>query len=221
MRAFRHGSAAPAGKQYESYEALEFWGDKILGYVLSQALRRHMSHTESSYRFSQAFGMLGSGDTLGEIGEELKLFSFIEFGPEFKGKMTSELRHRALADVYEAVVTAIHDDQGFSSAEQFVHRTLVPRIRAVLAMPDLDNAKNRLCRKLRCPRQCKISYRLLARKPAHEPESYVCGVFHRDALLAQASGRTQTLAELKAAEAAILVLANTSPLHLVHGGARR
>lgn len=207
-RAFRHSSAVHADRREDAYEDFEFYGDKILGYILSRALRAHMSAKErSERRLTQAFGRLSSREALGELGEEMGLFEFLELGSSAKDSLNPERRHALVADVYEALVAAIHEDQGFEAAAAFLERTLLPKIPLVLAEPNLEDSKNRLWRVLQRGSSQVPKYKLLERRHPQVSKRYVCAVYHHDQLLGKGEGRTEKLAELEAATNALKALA--------------
>ncbi|MFA6006724.1 MAG: ribonuclease III domain-containing protein [Candidatus Paceibacterota bacterium] len=205
--ALRHKSVSPLGKKNKPqppYERLEFFGDAVIDYVVSKRLFRR-SPPLSQGRMTQAFTSLASRMALGELAEEIDLFPHIEFCPGFGDNMSIELRHNVVGDVYEALVGAIHEDQGFETAENFVERTAMAKLDELLAGKNLLDHKNQLSRFLQGRHHKRVypEYQLIGRK---SDGVYVSQVSHDGKNLGQGEGKTQTASELNAAKEALEIL---------------
>lgn len=107
-------------------ERLEFLGDSILNFVITQALyQRFPKETEGQLSRLRAF--LVRGDCLAEIAAELDLGDFLFLGP---GELKSGGFRRAsiLADALEAVIAAVFLDGGLSASEQLVLTLFASRL---------------------------------------------------------------------------------------------
>jgi len=102
------------------YESLEFLGDSILSFVVSEyLLASHPSLTEGELTKTRAF--LVSARQLHRLAAGLELGKYLRLG---KGEEKTGVRHRRaiLADLFESVVAAVYLDGGMAATRSFVLR---------------------------------------------------------------------------------------------------
>lgn len=116
-RALTHRSLS--GPDTPSYERLEFLGDRVLGFVIADALLERFPD-EPEGHLSRRLNALVRRETLAEVARALDLGPDIRFGPseEALGAENPAL----LADVCEALIAAIYRDAGVEAARAFVAR---------------------------------------------------------------------------------------------------
>ena len=112
-------------------EQLEFLGDSVLGFLISEdLLERHPEAAEG--RLSKLKAHLVSADWLHQAAQRLRLGDYLELGrgEEMSGGRTKKT---LLVDALEALIAAIYLDGGINPARAFVQRTVVaPGITAAL-----------------------------------------------------------------------------------------
>lgn len=120
-RALTHSSA-----QRDSYERLEFLGDRVLGLVIASWLYERFP-SEPEGKLSRRFNTLVARESCAEIGRELGLPAVIRLGKQAQrdGASWSE---NVVGDVVEALIGAIFLDGGLDSADAFVRRLWAPLI---------------------------------------------------------------------------------------------
>jgi ribonuclease-3 len=99
-------------------EQLEFLGDSILGFVMSDCLvRRYASSPEG--RLSKLKAHLVSAARLYEVAQDLKLGEFLLLG---RGEEMSGGREKKalLSDAVEALIAALYLDAGLDTARTFI-----------------------------------------------------------------------------------------------------
>jgi ribonuclease III len=104
-------------------EQLEFLGDAILGFVVSECLvRRFSSYPEG--RLSKLKAHLVSAARLHEVAQELGLGEFLILG---RGEEMSGGREKKalLSDAVEALIAALYVDAGLDVARQFIEGRVV------------------------------------------------------------------------------------------------
>jgi len=121
-RALTHRSSAyektTASAAVTDNEQLEFLGDAVLGFIVSDALvSRHPDYPEG--RLSKMKAHLVSSSHLHEVAMELKLgdYLFLGRGEELSG---GREKKALLSNALEALIAAIYLDGGFETAKQFV-----------------------------------------------------------------------------------------------------
>jgi ribonuclease-3 len=112
-RALRHSSAAKTPT--ESYERLEFLGDRVLGLVIADMLLEAFPDSDEG-GLAKRFSALVCERTLKSIADELDLAPLISAErPNF-----AKERPSVAADVLEALVAAIYLEGGYQRARQTI-----------------------------------------------------------------------------------------------------
>jgi ribonuclease-3 len=121
--AFTHSSVSR-----ESYERLEFLGDRVLGMVIAAALYRRYP-TEPEGDLSRRYNGLVDRDTCAENGREIGVPALIKLGKQARedGANRSE---NVVGDVVEALIGALFIDGGIEAAERFILKLWGPSIRS-------------------------------------------------------------------------------------------
>ena len=114
-RALTHSSATQ-----DSYERLEFLGDRVIGLVIARWLYERFPD-EPEGKLSRRYNELVARPTCGEIGRELGLPALIRLGKQARGD-GANWSDNVVGDVVESLVGALLIDGGLDAAEQFVRR---------------------------------------------------------------------------------------------------
>lgn len=120
-RALTHSSAiAPAKRIEQSYQRLEFLGDRVLGLVVADLLyRRFPKATEGD--LSRSLNALVRQETCAMIAREIDLGSEINLG-ESEARSGGAEKDAILGDVMEALLGAIYVDGGLGPAFEIIER---------------------------------------------------------------------------------------------------
>jgi ribonuclease III len=128
LRALTHSSrvhetqAAPSDPSGDN-EQMEFLGDAVLGFLVSESLvRRFPSYPEG--RLSKSKAHLVSAAHLYEVARKLELgqYLFLGRGEEMSGGRD---KRTLLVDCLEALIAAIYLDRGIDAAREFVNRWIM------------------------------------------------------------------------------------------------
>jgi ribonuclease III len=142
IRALTHKSLSferkPADETFVDNEQLEFLGDSILGFVVSESLiRRYPDYAEG--RLSKLKAHLVSAAHLYRVAQALELGQFLQLG---RGEEMSGGREKKalLANAVEAVIAAIYLDGGLELVREFI----VSRLFGAFGLPErgLDDEVN-------------------------------------------------------------------------------
>lgn len=170
VRALTHTSAVHVAT--DSYQRLEFLGDRVLGVTVAGMVYRAFPQAEEG-ELARRLNALVKRETCAEVARDLDLGAAVRLG---SGEAQSGGRAKVaiLADVMEAVIAAIHLDAGFDTARDFVERLWTGRMRT--ARGPLRDAKTTLQEWLQGRGLAAPSYRLVERTgPDHDP-SFVIAV---------------------------------------------
>lgn len=194
-RALTHGSAATDA--LETYERLEFLGDRVLGLCVADLLLQAFPG-ESEGRLARRLNALVRREALAEVAVAVGLEPHIRLGKAERAVGTAR-RPSVLADVCEAVIAALYLDGGLGAAMAFIRRFWEERLtRTDAAVQDAKSALQEwtMARNLGLPQ-----YEVVERRgPDHAPdftiEAAVSGVAS-----ARADGTSHRDAEQRAAQA--------------------
>ncbi|MFN7996050.1 MAG: ribonuclease III [Bryobacteraceae bacterium] len=128
-RALTHSShvheqlAGGAADQLRDNEQLEFLGDSVLGFLISEDLLKREPQAPEG-RLSKLKAHLVSAAWLHESAQNLELGQYLTLG---RGEEMSGGRAKKtlLVDAFEALIAAIYLDGGMEAARQFVSRFVV------------------------------------------------------------------------------------------------
>jgi ribonuclease III len=122
-----HSSAiAPTKRTAQSYQRLEFLGDRVLGLVVADLLQARLPAANEG-DLSRALNALVRKETCAEVARDLGVGSFLRLG-DAEARTGGAEKSAILADVAEALIGAIYVDAGFEAAAGFVAREFGSRI---------------------------------------------------------------------------------------------
>jgi ribonuclease-3 len=149
--AYEHPSEGPPAGDNEQ---LEFLGDAILGFVVSDYLVRHNPGFPEG-RLSKLKAQLVSAARLHEVAQDLGLGEFLYLG---RGEEMSGGRSKKalLSDAVEALIAALHLDAGLETARVFIEGRVAggmetPENGAEAAVSDHKSALQEMAQALKLP----------------------------------------------------------------------
>lgn len=192
-RALTHASAGNTRRN--SYERLEFLGDRVLGLVMAEELLRRFPG-EAEGEISRRHAKLVSRQSLVKVATDIDLGNFMQLS---SGEENSGLRRNAavLADVLEAVLGALYKAAGLAAAEAFILAAWETLIQADAAPP--RDAKTSLQEWAQGRGKALPKYRLLSRKGSDHAPIFVIAVMVEGVAEVSAEGGSKRVAEQAAA----------------------
>jgi ribonuclease-3 len=120
-RALTHSSAiSPARRLSQSYQRLEFLGDRVLGLVVADMLYRKMPKANEG-DLSRSLNALVRKETCAAVARELSIGPEMNLG-DSEARTGGADKDAILGDVMEAVIGAVFIDGGLSPAYELVER---------------------------------------------------------------------------------------------------
>ena len=195
--ALTHVSAVGVAKRAQTYERLEFLGDRVLGLSISELLFETFPKAEEG-EMSRRFAELVRKETCADVARAWGVGPHLYLGPS---EMRSGGRSKIaiLGDACEALIAAVFLDSDYQTARTVVWRAFADRI-VTLSPPVLD--PKTILQEWAQGRGYPVPmYREIARTgPDHKPE-FVIGVELPGFELCEASGASKRIAEQAAAAA--------------------
>jgi len=136
-QALTHRSAS--GKHNER---MEFLGDSVLGFVITDALYHQMPRATEGYLSRLRASLVNEG-TLAEIAIEISLGDYLYLGA---GELKSGgfRRKSILSDTLEAVIASVYLEQGMGEAKDFILMLFDERLQNLPSEDELKDPKSRL-----------------------------------------------------------------------------
>lgn len=124
--ALTHVSATPA--RNDSYQRLEFLGDRVLGLVVAEMLYESFPAADEG-ELSRRLADLVRRESCAEVAREWGLESHVRLG-DSERQAGGTTKDAILADVCESVIGAVFLDGGYAAAKTVVSQAFAPRMRA-------------------------------------------------------------------------------------------
>lgn len=199
-----HANENP-GRGAGDNERLEFLGDAVLDFVLSDLLlKKFVDLSEGD--LSKIRAGLVSETGLAEVARELELGPCLLIG---KGEEKSGGREKnsILSDTLEALLAAVYLDSSKAGRSGEIHRVIgeifLPRLPAAEQNLHFSDFKTELQESVQKRYKETVSYRIVTEEgPDHEKRFEVAVIF-REKEIGRGEGRTKKSAEQEAAKTAI------------------
>ncbi len=191
-RALTHGSYAG-----ESYQRLEFLGDRVLGMTVARWL--YVAYPdEPEGQMSRRFNSLVTGPVCAEVARTIGVGPHLRLGKQARddGGAHSE---NILGDVTEALIGALYLDHGMDAAETFVRTHWRARVEGHAKAP--SHPKSALQEWAAAHNRRAPTYTLVERSGPHHAPHFTVAVDVGAAGTAQATGTSKQEAETAAAAA--------------------
>lgn len=194
--ALTHKSYSNEKRTEKNYQRLEFLGDAILDFLVSEYLLEHFeTHTEGEMSILRSNSVKGT--KLAEFALDLELDKYIRFGNHSKDFKSNG---KIYADVFEALVAAIYLDQGIKEVKTFLEKNVFWFLRSTRGK-EVKNPKTILQEFLQLESRGAIKY-----KTNKEENKFIAEVFHEGNKFGTGKGTTKKEAEVEAATNALELL---------------
>ena len=196
-RALTHSSVGP-----ESYERLEFLGDRVLGLTIARALYERYPN-EAEGQLSKRYNALVARETCAEIGYQLGIPAMLRLGKQARDDRANQSEN-VVGDAVESLLGAVFLEGGLEAAERVILRIWEPRLSGQGRAP--QHPKSAL-QELAAARNWKgPHYELVSRTGAHHAPLFTVRVSIPGVGEARAEGSSKQEAETAAAEALLTQL---------------
>lgn len=190
-RALTHSSVGG-----DSYERLEFLGDRVLGLVVARWLYDRFDEPEG--QLSRRYNALVARETCAEIGRNIGVPEFIHLGKQARGD-SAHHSDNVVGDVVEALIGALLLDGGFEVAEAFIRDAWAPLLDGQSGAP--IHPKSALQELAAARRLASPVYETVTRSGAHHAPRFTVRVAIKNGGEATAEGSSKQEAETAAATA--------------------
>lgn len=203
--AFTHRSALnESSEKIESNERLEFLGDSILSFIISDLLFRFRPE-DSEGEMTNLRSFIVKTQSLAKAARKLDLGKLLSMskGEELSGGRDNP---QLMANTYEALVGAIFIDQGIEATKQFIAESLLPLFEKEFKNGPPKDAKSDLQEILQEKYKKSPQYKLLKTIGPDHARTFEVGVFLENECLGKGSGLSKQVAEEASAKQALETL---------------
>jgi len=197
-RAFTHSSLGR-----DSYERLEFLGDRVLGLVMAEALYTRYP-TEAEGVLSRRYNALVARETCAEVGRAIGLPPLIKLGRQARDDQANR-SDNVVGDVVESVIGALMIDGGLDVTKAFILSAWAPYLDGQGRAP--EHPKSALQELAAAKGRKTPHYELIGRSGAHHAPRFTVKVSVNGLGEAEAEGLSKQEAETAAAAALLEKLA--------------
>lgn len=200
--ALTHTSYAYENK-VKSNERLEYLGDSILEFVISEYLFLEYNNL-SEGEMTKVRANVVCEDSLYEIAKRHNFSDFLLLGKSEKHSQNS--KRAIMADSVEAVIAAIFLDSDVEYAKKFIIDNLKDFVEIASKNVGMKDYKTVLQEKLQVHGEVKIKYVVLKEEGPDHDKTFIVEVSCDDKFLATGKGKNKKHAEMEAAKNALQIL---------------
>ena len=190
-------------KNVESNEKLEFLGDAILEFVVSNYLYKNYKKLREG-EMTKVRATVVCEKSLHQVALKYKINDVIYLGKSEK-QSNGNQKPAILADSVEALIAAIYIDSGIKEAEKFIIENLKEQIDEASKNVGQKDYKTVLQEELQKNGSVKIEYNIIKEEGPDHNKKFVAEVKCNGKYLAKGSGGTKKQAEMEAAKQALSI----------------
>lgn len=201
-QAFIHRSYLNETKEkLSSNERLEFLGDSILSFVVSNYLYNTYPNFNEGL-LTNIRSLVVNTKSLAQIAKDYRLGENLMLS---KGEEESNGRQNEslLANSTEAVLGALFLDQGIDAVREFILSIMSPKIEQIVALKAFKDPKSLLQEYVQSQKQNSPQYKVLTEEGPPHAKIFTIGVFVQDEMLGSGVGKSKQTAEENAAKVAL------------------
>ncbi len=200
--AFTHRSYLNESKEpIESNERLEFLGDSILSFVVSEHLYANYPDFNEGI-LTNLRSLLVNTKSLALAAKNLDFGSLLRLSKgeeESKGRENDSL----LANSFEAFIGALYLDQGIEPVKLFIANTLFPLIQDYVEKKAFKDPKSLLQEYVQARKQNSPVYKVIHEEGPPHAKTFTIGAFVQDNKIGEGVGKSKQEAEEQAAKQAL------------------
>jgi ribonuclease-3 len=182
-------------------ERLEFLGDAVLELVVTDYLfSTYADHAEgdlTAYRSALVNAVVAA-----EVAQDLNMNEYLLLS-KGESKDTGRARQTILANAYESFIGALYLDQGYAVCNEFIKKTLIPKLTDIINKKSWRDAKSHIQEEAQERLGVTPRYEVIGQLGPDHDKFFTVGVFFGDKKIAEGKGRSKQEAQQSAAQAAL------------------
>lgn len=210
-QAFTHRSYLNEVKEkISSNERLEFLGDSILSFVVSEHLYRTYGEFDEGI-LTNLRSLVVNTKSLGQIARELNMGEMLLLS---KGEEDSQGRENEslLANTFEAYIGSLFLDQGIEKVKEFLQDVLIPNIHVYVENRAFKDPKSLLQEHVQSQKQQSPVYKVINEEGPPHAKIFTIGAYVTNEKVGEGTGKSKQIAEENAAKQALEMINTTLKL---------
>ncbi len=187
---------------WQHNERLEFFGDAILEFVISEYLYEEMGDTYREGDLTKLRSRIVSEEGLQNLAEKIEIAPMLRLG-KGEEKVGARERPSTLADAVEAFIAAIYLDRGMAFTKKFILRNFRSHLTGVLEGESLLDYKSILQEKLQNKGKRRLSYKVDSVTGPDHQRHFKVTLYIDNKPVSQGEGSSRRNAEKEAARKAL------------------
>lgn len=190
-----------AKKQLSSNERLEFLGDSILSFLVSEYLYNNYPELPEG-ELTNLRSSIVKTKTLALVASELDLGNYLFLS---KGEEEGDGRknHSLLADTFEALLGAVYLSSGLNNVKSIITSFLLPKLTKIIEEKEYKDAKSSFQELVQDIYRVSPNYKVLEETGPDHSKQFTVGVYVNDTLFGKGQGKSKQEAEQVAAHVAL------------------
>lgn len=182
-------------------ERLEFLGDAVLELIVTKFLFEKFPKKPEG-ELTSLRAALVNANMLSEVAGKLGLNDYVLLS-KGEEKDVGRARQYILTNTFEALIGAIYLDQGYSEADAFVKKALLPKLDEVLEKKLFRDSKSYFQERAQEILGITPHYEVLEESGPDHAKNFVVGVFIGEEVIGEGEGPSKQEAQQQAAEKAL------------------
>lgn len=182
-------------------ERLEFLGDAVLELVVTEFLYQNYENPEGELTNWRA--ALVNADILSDICAALGIEDSLQLSKGESKDAKSKARRYILANAFEAIIGAIYLDLGWEPSKEFITRTVLVKLPAILQHQLYIDPKSRFQESAQEKHGVTPTYKVMSEEGPDHAKNFQVGVYLGKDLVATGLGTSKHEAQVAAAVAAL------------------
>ncbi len=182
-------------------ERLEYLGDAVLQLVTTNFLFKKFPNMDEG-ELTAVRSALVNADTCSSVAQKLGVNDYLLLS-KGESKDVGRARQYILANTLEAIIGAIHLDQGFAEAEKFILKNITPLADDIVESGSWIDAKSLFQSKAQEVLSQTPMYKTLSESGPDHDKYFTVGVFVGDEKMGVGEGKSKQDAEQEAARDAL------------------
>ncbi len=189
--------------QYPHNERLEFLGDAILEFVVTEHI--YLNCTEDEGMMTNWRASIVNTRALARVAHILHLGEYIKLSKGESKDPSMKAREYILADAVEAVIGAIFLDQGSKKVKLFIEQFIIPPLKDIIAKKSYIDPKTKFQELSQEHLGVTPSYKVMEESGPDHDKHFVVGAYINADLIAEGRGGSKQEAQVDAATQALRV----------------
>lgn len=184
-------------------ERLEFLGDAVLEFVVSEYLYKNLKKPEGE--MTELRAALVNSKTLSRVAREIGIWKYMNLS-KGEEKNTERAKDTILANALEAIIGAIYLDQGIEKVKEFVEKNILKYLPELLEKKSIKDPKTMFQEITQEKMGITPEYKILKEWGPDHRKEFLAGVYLKEKLIATGHGFSKKEAEEMAAQKAIKII---------------